>query len=58
MFIAIVRTAGRPSLRRSPRQCDFEIALSRLPGVRDVSMRADERTDRAIIDVRLDPPSP
>jgi hypothetical protein len=32
----------------------FETAVSNLPGVRDVAMRAYEGTDRALIDVRLD----
>jgi hypothetical protein len=34
----------------------FEQAVSRLPGVRDVAVRGYEGTDRAIIEVRLDPP--
>jgi hypothetical protein len=33
---------------------EFEAAVSRLPKVRDVAVRAYEGTDRAIIDVRLD----
>jgi hypothetical protein len=37
---------------------DFETALSHLPGVREVAVRAYEGTDRAIIEVRLDHPSP
>jgi hypothetical protein len=45
-------TTGEQALR------DFETALSRPPGVRDVSVRAYEGTGRAIIDVRLDAPSP
>jgi hypothetical protein len=32
---------------------EFEEALSRIPGVRDVAVRGYEATDRAIIDVRL-----
>ena len=32
---------------------EFEEALSRMPGVRDVAVRGYEGTDRAIIDVRL-----
>ena len=32
---------------------EFEEALSRVPGVRDVAVRGYEGTDRAIIDVRL-----
>jgi hypothetical protein len=37
---------------------DFEQAVSGLPGVRDVVIRGYEGTDRAIIEVRLDIPSP
>ena len=33
----------------------FEHAVSRLPGVRDVAVRGYEGSDRAIIEVRLDP---
>ena len=36
----------------------FEQAVAGLPGVREVSVRAYEGTDRAILDVRLDHPSP
>jgi hypothetical protein len=32
---------------------EFEEALSRMPGVRDVAVRGYEGTDRAILDVRL-----
>jgi hypothetical protein len=35
---------------------DFEHAVSRLPGVRDVAVRGYEGADRAIIEVRLDRP--
>ncbi|HKO29047.1 MAG TPA: hypothetical protein VJU80_16435 [Solirubrobacteraceae bacterium] len=37
---------------------EFEQAVSRLPGVRDVAIRGYEGTDRAIIEVRLDQPNP
>jgi hypothetical protein len=37
---------------------DFEQAVSRLPGVRDVAVRGYEGTDRAIIEVRLDQSNP
>jgi hypothetical protein len=37
---------------------DFEQAVSRLPGVREVAIRGYEGTDRAIIEVRLDQPNP
>ena len=37
---------------------EFEQAVSRLPGVREVAVRGYEGTDRAIIDVRLDRPTP
>jgi hypothetical protein len=37
---------------------EFEQALSRLPGVGEVVVRAYEGADRAIIDVRLDHLSP
>jgi hypothetical protein len=36
---------------------EFEDVLSRLPRVRDVAVRGYEGTDRAIIEVRLDPAS-
>jgi hypothetical protein len=36
----------------------FGNAVSTLPGVSDVAVRADDGTDRAIIDVRLDQPTP
>ena len=36
----------------------FEAALSHLRGVREVAVRGYEGTDRVIIDVRLDGPSP
>jgi hypothetical protein len=32
---------------------EFEQAVSNLPGVREVALRAYEGTDRAVIDVRL-----
>ena len=35
---------------------EFEQAVSRLPGVRAVAVQGYEGTDRAIIEVRLDPP--
>jgi hypothetical protein len=34
----------------------FEQAVARLPGVREVAVQGYEGTDRAIIEVRLDPP--
>ena len=37
---------------------EFEQSVSRLPGVRDVSVRGYEGADRAIIEVRLDPANP
>jgi hypothetical protein len=37
---------------------EFEQAVSRLPGVREVAVRGYEGTDRAIIEVRLDRPTP
>jgi hypothetical protein len=37
---------------------EFERAVSRLPGVRDVAVRGYEGTDRAIIEVRLDQSNP
>jgi hypothetical protein len=37
---------------------DFEQAVSRLPGVRDVAVRGYEGVDRAIIEVRLDQSNP
>ena len=37
---------------------EFEAALSHLRGVREVVVRGYEGTGRAIIDVRLDVPSP
>ena len=37
---------------------EFEQAVSRLPGVRDVAVRGYEGTDRAIIEVRLDQSNP
>lgn len=37
---------------------EFEQAVSRLPGVRDVAIRGYEGSDRAIIEVRLDQPNP
>jgi hypothetical protein len=37
---------------------EFEQAVSRLPGVREVAIRGYEGTDRAIIEVRLDQPNP
>ncbi len=37
---------------------EFERAVSRLPGVREVAVRGYEGTDRAIIEVRLDRPTP
>jgi len=33
---------------------EFEQAVSRLPGVRDVAVRGYEGADRAVIEVRLD----
>jgi hypothetical protein len=36
----------------------FEQAVSRLPGVREVAVRGYEGADRAIIEVRLDRPTP
>jgi hypothetical protein len=36
---------------------EFERALSRLPGVREVAVQAYQGSDRAIIDVRLDNPT-
>jgi hypothetical protein len=36
----------------------FENAVSTLPGVSDVAVRAYEGADRVIIDVRLDQPNP
>ncbi len=35
---------------------EFEQAVSHLPGVREVAVQGYEGTDRAIIEVRLDPP--
>jgi hypothetical protein len=35
---------------------EFEQAVSNLPGVREVAIQGYEGTDRAIIEVRLDPP--
>jgi hypothetical protein len=35
---------------------EFEQAVSRLPGVREVAIQGYEGADRAIIEVRLDPP--
>ena len=59
---------GRPEPARVPLSAspfasiealrEFEAALSHLRGVRDVVVRGDEGTGRAIIDVRLDVPSP
>jgi hypothetical protein len=37
---------------------EFEQAVARLPGVRDVAIRGYEGTDRAVIEVRLDQRSP
>jgi len=37
---------------------EFEQAVSRLPGVREVAVRGYEGTDRAIIEVQLDQPNP
>ena len=37
---------------------EFEQAVSRLPGVREVAVRGYEGTDRAIIEVRLDQSNP
>lgn len=37
---------------------EFEQAVSRLPGVREVVVRGYEGADRAIIEVRLDRPTP
>jgi hypothetical protein len=36
----------------------FEVALGRLPGVREVAVRGYEGSDRAVLEVRIDPPSP
>jgi hypothetical protein len=36
---------------------EFERAVSRLPGVREVVLRAYQGTDRALLEVRLDHPS-
>jgi hypothetical protein len=37
---------------------EFEHAITHLPGVREVAVQAYEGTDRAVIEVRLDHPSP
>ncbi len=37
---------------------EFEAAVARLPGVREVAVQGYEGTDRAIIAVRLDQPNP